>query len=96
MAVSSLAVRFEHFLIGSLKRVLLWRFFLLFLIHSLNLEYSSSDELYESKEEESDELGSESGSAGTSGTILGGLLRGAGFPLDVMISNDDSYDGDEG
>ena len=42
-----------------------------------------SDESDEYEKEESDKLGSESGSAGTFGVGFGGLLRGVGFPLVV-------------
>ena len=54
---------------------------------------------YESDEidgEDSDELGSESASAGTFGAGLGGLLRDVGFPLDVTISDDELCDGYRG
>ena len=44
------------------------------------LEYLSSDESDESDEGESKNLGSESGSAGTFGTGLGGLMHGVGLP----------------
>ena len=52
-----------------------------------------SDESDDSDEEKYDELGSESRSAGTSGTRLGGFLRGLGFPLGVTISADESCNG---
>ena len=50
----------------------------------------SPDESDYSDEEEYDRLGSESGSAGTFGTGLGGLPRGLGFPLGVTLSADES------
>ena len=39
---------------------------------------------------------SESGSNGTIGTGLGGLLHGGGFPLGVTIYDDELCDGDRG
>ena len=83
-------------MIGLLKRFLIRHLFLLFFIRSLCLEHSSSDESDESDKEEYDELGSESGSDGKFGTVLGGLLRGVGLPLCVTLSADDSCDGDGG
>ena len=56
----------------------------------------SSDESDHSNKEEYDELGSESGLAGTFGNGLGRLLRGLGIPLGVTLSADESYDGDGG
>ena len=79
-AVITLFVSSAYFLIGSLKRFLIWSFFLLLFVHCLHLEYPSYDESYESDEEEYDKLGSESGSAGTFDTVFGGLLRGVGLP----------------
>ena len=95
-AVSSLAVSFVHFLKGSLKLFLLWYLFLLFFVCFIHLEYSSSNESDEPDEDRSDELGSESGSAGVFSTKLGGLLSGIGLPLCVAFSDDDSCDGDGG
>ena len=40
------------------------------------------------QKKETDELGSESGSDGTFGTVLGGFLRGVGLTLGVMFSAD--------
>ena len=74
MAVSRLSVSFAHFLIGSLKQFLLWYVFILFFSRCLHLEYSPSDESDRYDEEESDKLVSESVSAGTFGTELGGFL----------------------
>ena len=54
------------------------------------------DESEEYDEEEYDKPGSESGSAGTLGTVLGGLLHGVGLPLGVMISSDEPRDSDAG
>ena len=45
------------------------------------LGYPESDDSDESKKEESDELGSESGSFGTFSTRLGGLLCGLRLPV---------------
>ena len=56
----------------------------------------SSDESYESNKDESDEPGYESGSAGTFGTVLGGLSRGLGCPLGFTLYSDDSCGGDKG
>ena len=53
-----------------------------------------SDESDGFNEEEYKELGYESGSAGTFGTLLGELLCGVGFPLCVTLSADDFCDGD--
>ena len=94
--ISSLAVIFAQFLIGSLKRFLIQNLLLLFSVRRLHLEYSSSDNSDESNEEEPDEPGSESGSAGTFGTGLGGLLRGVEITLGVTISADESCNGDAG
>ena len=55
-----------------------------------------SDESDESDEEYSDELGSESWSAGTFGTGLGELLHDVGFLLGVTLSAFESCDGDRG
>ena len=55
-AVSSLAVRFAHFLIGLWKRVLPRHLFLFFFVHRICLEYSSSDESDEYDGEESENL----------------------------------------
>ena len=55
-----------------------------------------SNESDDSDQEESEKLGSESGSARTYGTRLGGFLRGLGFPLGVMVSTDESRNGDGG
>ena len=52
-----------------------------------------SDESDNSDEEEYGALGSEYGSASTYGTVLGGFLRGLGFPLGVKLSADESCDG---
>ena len=78
--VITLAVSFAHFLKGLLKYFLIWSFFVLFFVHCLHLEYPSSDESYESDEEEYDKLGSEYGSSGTFDTVFGELLRGVGLP----------------
>ena len=56
----------------------------------------SSIDLDESNKEESNKLGSESGSAGKFGTGLGGLLRGVELPLDVTLSADELCDDDQG
>ena len=59
----------------------------------------SFDESDESDEEKSDGLESEYGSPGTIGTIgtgLVGLFSSVGIPLGVMISMDESCDGDGG
>ena len=79
-ALISLAVCFAQFLIGSLKRFLIWSLFLLLFLHFINLEYPSYDDSYESDEEQYDKLGSESGPGGTFGIVFGGLLRGVGLP----------------
>ena len=55
-----------------------------------------SDESDDSDKEEYDKLGSESGSACTHSTGLGGLLCGLGINLGVTISADESWDGDRG
>ena len=55
-----------------------------------------SDESDESDEEESEKIGSESRSAVTFGTGLGGLFSGVGFPLGVILSDYESCDGDGG
>ena len=54
------------------------------------------DESDKSGEEEYDGIGSESGSASTFSTGLGGLLHGVGLTLGVVIYADDSCDGDGG
>ena len=59
--LSSLYVRLDNFLIGSLLRLLLWRFLC---VCCLILEYPESDESDEFNEEEYGELGSELGSFG--------------------------------
>ena len=85
-ALIRLAVIFAHFFIGSPKRVLLWCLFCPFL-HVIFV-YSTRSLMihtYDFDEEEYDKLRSESGSAGTFGTGLGGLLHGLGFPLGVMF-----------
>ena len=69
---------------------------LLFFVCRLCLEYLSSDKSDEYKEEEYEKLGSESGSAGTFGTRLGGSLSGIGLPLGVTLSTDESCIGDGG
>ena len=71
----------------------MWFLFILF-ERLLLLEYLSPYESDESDKYESDKLGSESGSAGSSGTGLDGLLRGVRLPLGGMISADESCDGD--
>ena len=81
-------------MIGSLKRVLLWRLFLSFFERRLCLYYSSYDESDGSEEEKSGKLGSESGSDGTFSDGFGGLFRGGGFFLSVMIFSDESCNGD--
>ena len=53
-----------------------------------------SDESYESNYKEFDKFGSESGSAGTFGTGLGGFLSGVGFVLGVISYANESCDGD--
>ena len=95
-SISSLAVIFAQFLVGLWKRNLLWSLFLLFFIHCVHLEYSSSGGKDESYKEYSDKLGSESGSAGTFGTGLGGLLRVVGFPLGATLYDYELFDGDGG
>ena len=52
-----------------------------------------SDDSDEPDEEESEKLGSESGSAGTFGTRFGGLLHGIGLTLGVTLYADESCDG---
>ena len=52
------------------------------------------DESDEYNKEKYYELGSEYGSSGTFGNILGGFLRGLGFTLWVIISADESCNGD--
>ena len=59
-------------------------------------DHSSSDESDDYDREESGELGSESRSAGTFITVLGGLLNGLGFPIGVIFYVDESYGGDGG
>ena len=59
---------------GSLKFFLLWRFFFVILP---SLEYPGYDE--------QDELGSESGSVGMFGTVLGGLLHVIVFPVGTTL-----------
>ena len=54
----------------------------------------SSDELDNSDEEEYDELASEYRSAGSLGTVFGGLLRDIGLRVGVTLSYSDLYDGD--
>ena len=88
-ALSTLSVIFAYFLVGSLKHFLLQRFFLLFLVRSYCLGYPSSDDSDESDEEESNKLGSESGSDGTFGAELRGFLCGVGLPLCVTLAGDD-------
>ena len=56
----------------------------------------SSYESDDSDEEESDELGSESGSSGRYGTGLGGLSHGVGIPLGFTLYSEKSCDGDGG
>ena len=92
-AVSSLAVSFAQFLIGSSKHNLLRRLFLSFFERHLRLLYSSSNESDDSDEEESDKLGSESGSTGMYGTQL---LCGIGINLGVTLYYDESWDSDGG
>ena len=60
------------------------------------LEYLSCNESDELGEEESDRLGSESGSAGIFGTVFGGLLHGIGLTSGVTFFADESCDGDGG
>ena len=72
-ALSNLAVKFAHFLIGP-KRFLLRCLFLFFFVNLSHLEYSLYDDSDEDDKEESEELGSESGLAGTFSTELGGYL----------------------
>ena len=58
------------------------------------LEYSESNETDDSDKEESDRLGSRSGSFGTCGTGSGGLLYGIKLPAGVTpAGNDGSFDG---
>ena len=76
--VISLAVIFVNFLMGSLKRLLLRHFFFFF-VSCIHVEYLSSDESDEYGKKEYEEVGFESGSAGTFSTRLGDLLRGIIF-----------------
>ena len=55
-----------------------------------------SDESDDSDVEEHDKLGSASGSPGTYCNGLDGFLLDLGIPLSVMISADESCDGDGG
>ena len=55
-----------------------------------------SGELDDLKKEEYDEPGSESGSAGTFVTILGGLLHGVGLTLGITFYADEFFNGDGG
>ena len=66
------------------------------LLFRINLTHQTAIIINEYDKEEYDELGSESGSDGKFGTVLGGLLRGVGLPLCVTLSADDSCDGDGG
>ena len=75
-AVSRLASSFAHFLIGLLKILIIGRLFLLFFVRYLRLEYMAYNESVESEGEESEKPGYESGSDGTCGNRLGGLLHG--------------------
>ena len=93
--VSIIAVIFEHFCIGLSKHDLRRKLFPFF-SRCLCLESSSYDDLDESDEGESNEFGSEYGSVGTYGTLLGGLLSGLVIPFCVALSDDESYDGDRG
>ena len=56
MDTSSLTVSFTHVFVGSSKGVLLWHLFFPFFARRLRLEYLSSDESYDSDEEESDKM----------------------------------------
>ena len=63
----------------------------------LCLEHAGSDESDESNKEEYKKLGSKSGSFGTCGTCLGGLLSGEEFPVGVILAVlDGSFGGDGG
>ena len=55
-----------------------------------------SDDSDQCNKEDSEELGYESGSSGTLGIRLGGLLRDVGFNLGVMLSANASCDCDWG
>ena len=61
----------------------------LFFVRCPPLGYPESDESYESDKEESNELGSESGSYGTFSNGLGGLLYGVGFTVGMKLTVDD-------
>ena len=55
-----------------------------------------SNESKDSDKEESEILGSESRSSGMHSTGFSGLTRGFGITLGVMLSTDESCDGDRG
>ena len=94
--VSILDFSFEHFFIVSSKKIFTPAF-LFDLFHTSSfLYYSSSDESDDSDKGESEKVASESGSAGTFGTILVRLLHGLVFPLVVTIFSDEPCDGDRG
>ena len=69
---------------------------MLFFVRRISLGYLSSDESEESDKEDSEKPGSESGSAGMFGTVLGRLLHGIGLPLGFKLFADDSFDVDVG
>ena len=71
-------------------------FFYFIFVRHIHLEYSSSNDSGEFDKEEYDKLGHKSGSAGTFGTGLGGLLHGIGLTVGATIFSDESCDGDGG
>ena len=77
-----MAAILAQFLIGWLLRLLLQS---LLPVHRPRLEYPESDELDGFDGEESDKLGSESGSIGPYVTSLAGLLHGVEYSVGVML-----------
>ena len=95
LSVISLDEIFVHLLKGT-KCFFLLCLFLLFFVRLLLLEYSLSEKSDEDGRDKSDKLGYTSGPAGTFDTGLSRSLRGAGLPLGVTLSVDESCDGDGG
>ena len=90
--LSNLSVRYAQFLIGLSKRVLHQCLFPFFFVnfsfcntHCLMIQINRTKKNLKT--------GSESGSFGTFGTGLGGLLHGVVFTFGVTISDDESCDG---